>query len=62
MVKSLLQFMPDKCEECGTKLVTLYYQERKNDKVKAHKIKEKYCRKCKKPMIVMNWFIDKKGK
>jgi len=49
-----------KCSVCDTKLVSLYYREQINKKRKFVKIKQYYCKKCKKPteVKIMNWFKE----
>jgi len=48
--------MRKRCDECDTKLVSLYFRERHNGKLRWVKIDEKYCRNCNKPMLALNWF------
>ena len=44
-----------KCEKCGTKLKSLYFR-KYGKKSNWIRIEEVYCEKCKKPMLVTNWF------
>jgi len=48
--------MTKKCNECNTRLVTLYIRKRENKKRRFVKIEEMYCVKCKKAIIPTNWF------
>jgi len=54
-----------KCENCGDRLVSLFYREwdkKKKKMANNTKIKQMYCRKCKMPteVVVLNWFKEDK--